>query len=159
MKSFSADMVKEGRSWDKIVFGEPTENKIAIGHKGMVLFNISCSGKASHSGYPELGSSANEKLIDVLHELKHHAWPVDKVLGNTTFNIGKITGGVAANVVPASASASLSIRVSRDLEGILTYLRNVVATSPDTSFEIMQAAVPTVLDSLEGTKFEEMVVK
>ena len=159
MKSFSQTMVEEGRTWDKVVYGEPTENKIAVGHKGMVLFNVSCAGKASHSGYPELGSSANEKLIDVLYKLKHHAWPHDDALGNTTFNIGKIQGGVAANVIPASASADLSIRVARDLQGILTYLRDVIAKSPDTSFEVHQAAVPTVLDSLEGSKFEEIVVK
>ncbi|CCG84654.1 protein of unknown function [Taphrina deformans PYCC 5710] len=158
MKSFSQDMIRENRTWETVVFGEPTENKVAVGHKGMVLFNVSCSGKASHSGYPELGSSANEKLVDVLHELKHHDWPVDKSLGNTTFNIGRIEGGVAANVVPASASADLSIRVSRSLDDILTYLRNVVATSPDTSYEIFQAVVPTVLDSLAGTKFDEIVV-
>lgn len=159
MKSFSEDMVRENRTWETVVFGEPTENKIAIGHKGMVLFNVSCSGRASHSGYPELGSSANEKLVDVLYAFKHHAWPVDRVLGNTTFNIGRIEGGVAANVIPASASAHLSIRVARDLEGILTYLRNIIGTSLDTSFEIQQAAVPTVLDSLAGSKFEEIVVK
>lgn len=159
MKSFSKAMEEEGRSWDTVVFGEPTENKVAIGHKGMILFNVNASGKASHSGYPELGSSANEKLIDLLHEMKHHEWPVDETLGNTTFNIGRIQGGVAANVIPASAFAQMSIRVARDLDGILTYLRTVIGTSPDCSFDIQQAAVPTVLDSLEGTKFEEIVVK
>lgn len=159
MKSFSAVMEAEGRTFDQIVFGEPTENKIAIGHKGMVTFNVSCSGKASHSGYPNLGSSANEKLVNVLYALKGHDWPIDDTLGNTTFNIGKIEGGVAANVIPAFASAQLSIRVARDLEGILTYLRTTIGMSPDTSYEIHQAAVPTVLDSLNGTKFEEIVVK
>lgn len=152
-------MEAEGRTFEHIVFGEPTENKIAIGHKGMVLFNVSVTGKACHSGYPDLGSSANEKLIDLLHELKGHAWPRDDTLGNTTFNIGQIEGGVAANVIPAFASAQLSIRVASDLQGILTYLRTTIATSPDTSYEIHQAAVPTVLDSLNGTKFQEIVVK
>lgn len=159
MKSFSETMIREKRVWDTVVFGEPTENKMAIGHKGMVLFNVSATGKASHSGYPELGSSANEKLIDLLYHMRHHDWPSDSILGNSTFNIGRIEGGVAANVIPASASAHLSIRVARDLEEILTYLRNVVATSPDTSFDVQQAAEPTVLDSLEGTKFAEIVVK
>lgn len=159
MKSFSAMMEAEGRTFDQVVFGEPTENKIAVGHKGMVLFNITASGKASHSGYPELGSSATEKLVDVLYELQHHDWPVDKMLGNTTLNIGRIEGGVAANVIPAAASAHLAIRVARDLDGILNYLKSVVSSAPDMRLNIEQAAVPSVLDSLPNTKFEEIVVK
>lgn len=159
MKSFSATMEAEGRSWDHIVFGEPTENKIAIGHKGIILFNVNASGKASHSGYPELGSSANEKMVNLLYELKMHEWPSDERLGNTTLNIGKIQGGVAPNVIPASAYAQLSIRVARDLEGILEYLRTTIGTSPDTSHDVQQAAVPSVLDSLAGSKFEEIIVK
>ncbi|ORY85103.1 putative peptidase [Protomyces lactucae-debilis] len=158
MRAFSELAVTEGKVYPNIVFGEPTENKIAIGHKGMVLFNVTASGKAAHSGYPELGSSANEKLIDLLYDLKHHTFPSDETLGNTTFNIGVIQGGSAANVIPAHGSAHCAFRVAKDLDGILTYLRDAVATSPDMSFDIEQAAPPSILDSLEGTEFEEIVV-
>lgn len=159
MKAFSAVMEQEGRTWETVLFGEPTENKVAVGHKGMVMFTIHSTGKAAHSGYPELGSSANDKLVDLLYDLKSYTWPRDEVLGNTTFNIGRIEGGVAANVVPASASAACSIRVASDLDGILSYLRTRVALTPDTSYDIQQAAIPTKLDSLAHSHFEEIVVK
>ena len=35
-------------------------------------------GKAAHSGYPELGESAIEKLLDVLHDLRGGDWPDDR---------------------------------------------------------------------------------
>jgi acetylornithine deacetylase len=158
MRAFSELAVADAKTYQNVVFGEPTENKVAVGHKGMVLFNVSATGKAAHSGYPELGSSANEKLIDLLYDLKHHDFPADERLGNTTFNIGVIQGGVAANVLPAHASAHCAIRVAKDLDGILTYLRNAVGSSPNMSFDIEQAAPPSILDSLEGTNFREIVV-
>ena len=49
-----------------IIFGEPTEGKLASGHKGMLSFKLTAKGKAAHSGYPWLGLSANEVLVDVL---------------------------------------------------------------------------------------------
>jgi acetylornithine deacetylase/succinyl-diaminopimelate desuccinylase-like protein len=32
-------------------------------------------GKAVHSGYPHLGKSAIEPMIEVLHDLMHADWP------------------------------------------------------------------------------------
>lgn len=159
MKSFSRMMEEEAQSWERVLFGEPTENQVAIGHKGMVMFNISVSGKAAHSGYPELGSSANDKLIDLLFDLKRHSWPYDPILGNTTFNIGRIEGGAAANVVSAFASAHCSLRVSAGLPVILEYLRTTIASHADSSFDIEQAAEPTELDSLPGMEYDEVIVK
>ena len=159
MRSFSEDMVAEGRSWDQVLFGEPTEGKVAIGHKGMVMFKIMASGKAAHSGYPELGSSANDKLVDLLYELKSHDWPQDRILGNSTFNIGQMDGGAAANVVSAMATAHCAIRVAADLQNILSYLRTTIALHADISFDVEQAAEPTKLDSIDGLDFEETIVK
>ena len=47
-----------GLSWDTVIFGEPTELKLASGHKGLLILKIKAHGKAAHSGYPELGESA-----------------------------------------------------------------------------------------------------
>ena len=37
-------------NYSAIVFGEPTEGKLAAGHKGMIGLNINITGKAAHSG-------------------------------------------------------------------------------------------------------------
>lgn len=96
MRSVSAEFERENRTFEHVVFGEPTESKMAVGHKGMVLFNLTVNGRASHSGYPELGVSATEGLVDVLHQLQHHDFPGSKALGNTTLNVGRMEGGIAA---------------------------------------------------------------
>ncbi|KAK0665283.1 hypothetical protein QBC41DRAFT_15415 [Cercophora samala] len=94
------------------IFGEPTENKLACGHKGITNGVIYSQGKAGHSGYPQLGKSANEVLVRSLHAILNTDLGSSERYGNTTVNIGVLEGGVAANVIPKSASARLAIRVA-----------------------------------------------
>ncbi|RPI26527.1 MAG: M20/M25/M40 family metallo-hydrolase [Acidobacteria bacterium] len=93
-----------------VVDGEPTDNDLVIGHKGMVIARVEASGIAAHSGYPERGDSAIAKLIDFLADLLRHDFPTDPVLGRASVNVGKIEGGVAFNVIPDSAAADIMIR-------------------------------------------------
>src|SRR5580693_1810963 len=48
-----------------LINGEPTENKIALGTKGALRYEITAKGRSAHSAYPELGHSAIETLLDV----------------------------------------------------------------------------------------------
>jgi len=105
-------------SWDTVIFGEPTELKLAMGHKGMLALSVVAKGKASHSGYPELGINANSHLIEALAVLDKLPLPGSELLGNTTLNVGRIDGGVAANVIPAYAKAQVSVRVAGDMGAI-----------------------------------------
>ncbi|GAB7359288.1 hypothetical protein MBLNU230_g5941t2 [Neophaeotheca triangularis] len=97
-----------------ILFGEPTEGKLAAGHKGNLGFTIHIKGKAAHSGYPWLGRSANEVLARVLVALMDLApkLPSSDKYGVTTINLGHIEGGVAANVVAETASAQIAVRLA-----------------------------------------------
>ena len=58
-----------GLSWEAVMSGEPTELKLASGHKGGMGFTIRAKGKAGHSGYPALGKSANHMLMRALAAL------------------------------------------------------------------------------------------
>ena len=94
-----------------MVNGEPTDNKLARATKGSLRLTLKATGRAAHSAYPEQGESAIEKLLDILDDLRKFDWPVDEVLGETTCNIGVISGGTRANVVPAEAQAVLQVRL------------------------------------------------
>lgn len=101
-----------GLTWETVIFGEPTELKLASGHKGIIGVEITAKGKAGHSGYPSLGRNANSMLIPALYELNKVALPWSEKFGNTTLNIGKIEGGVAANVIAEDARAKIAIRIA-----------------------------------------------
>jgi len=101
-----------------IIGGEPTDNKLALGSKGALRFSIGTRGRAVHSAYPERGESAVETLLDVLADLRAARFPEDPVLGATTVNIGLLSGGTAANVVPDRASAEVMVRIVTDAESM-----------------------------------------
>lgn len=98
--------------YSSVIFGEPTKLKLASGHKGMLMLKVRARGKSAHSGYPWLGSSANEMLIPVLAALMKMDLPSSEKYGNSTVNIGRIEGGVAANVMAENAVADIGIRIA-----------------------------------------------
>ncbi|KAI0005827.1 hypothetical protein F4779DRAFT_31665 [Xylariaceae sp. FL0662B] len=101
------------------IFGEPTEGKLACGHKGFFGCDVIAHGKAAHSGYPWLGKSATEVLMRGLVRVLDAALGSSAEFGETTINVGTVSGGVAANVIAERASARIAGRVAigPELEG------------------------------------------
>ena len=93
-----------------LINGEPTELKLGLATRGCFRVRLIAHGRAAHSGYPELGESAIEKLLDVLLSLRAASWPADPQLGVTHYTVGLITGGVAPNVIPPHAEAEVFFR-------------------------------------------------
>jgi acetylornithine deacetylase len=116
---------RQGRGSQFLINGEPTENKLAVGCKGALRYEISTIGKMAHSAYPELGESAIEKLLDVLQELRQLPLPEDPVLGRSTMNIGTIAGGRAPNVIPDAASAEVMFRLVADAAPLKQAVRRI----------------------------------
>lgn len=97
-----------------LINGEPTGNKLALGSKGALRYEIAATGRMAHSAYPELGESAIDKLLDALAAIRAIPLPVDGLLGPSTLNIGTIAGGRAPNVIADQASAEIFIRLVSD---------------------------------------------
>ena len=72
----------------------------------------------AHSAYPHLGESAIEKLLDILTDFRKIDLPRHPLLGETTYTIGLISGGRAANVVPDQAEAYVVFRVAEEGKGL-----------------------------------------
>jgi acetylornithine deacetylase len=136
------------------VVGEPTENKLGFGHKGLMTVEINASGKSAHSGYPHLGDSAVEKLLDVLAKIRTMDFEDDPAWGKTLVNIGKIEGGVAHNVVPESAAAIVSLRVGANWRRVAEKLVGLAGRGVDV--KILSSAEPQVLFTLPG--YEQAVL-
>jgi acetylornithine deacetylase len=97
-----------------LINGEPTESILASGSKGALRFIARTRGREAHSAYPHLGESAIEPMLQLLQELKTLKLPTDKILGDTTVNIGLIRGGTEANIIPGVAEAEMMIRLVGD---------------------------------------------
>jgi acetylornithine deacetylase len=102
---------KNPRGSRYLINGEPTENKLALGSKGALRYEIVAHGRMAHSAYPHLGESAIEKLLDALQKIRRIPMPADPILGASTMNIGTIQGGRAPNVIPDHARAEIFFRL------------------------------------------------
>lgn len=109
-----------------LINGEPTESCQALATKGALRVVIETAGKTAHAAYPELGESAIEKLLDILSDIRSAQWPADAVLGPTTYNIGVISGGRKANVVPDIAASELMFRTVTPPDAVLQRIREIV---------------------------------
>lgn len=137
-----------------LINGEPTENKLALGSKGALRFEIAASGRMAHSAYPELGESAILNLLDALEKIRRIKLPVDPVLGPSTLNIGTIGGGRAPNVIPDRAMAEVFIRLVDDGNSTRAAVAEAVTGLAEAK-EIL--CIPAIhMESLEG--FETAVV-
>jgi acetylornithine deacetylase len=110
-----------------LINGEPTENKMALGSKGALRYEIRTNGKAAHSAYPELGHSAIEDLLECLIEVRRIPLASDPLLGRSTLNIGTVTGGQAPNVVADFARAELMFRLVGDPAAVREGMERAVA--------------------------------
>ncbi len=117
-----------------LINGEPTENKLAIGGKGALRFEIEARGKMAHSAYPELGESAIEKLLDALQRIRRIPLPADPVLGRATLNIGTLSGGRAPNVIPDHARAEIFFRLVGDSHPLRLAIGHAVLGLADAQF-------------------------
>ncbi len=137
-----------------IVNGEPTENKLALGSKGALRYEVAATGKMAHSAYPELGDSAIHKLVEALAAMRTIPLPTDALLGPSTLNIGTISGGRAPNVIADEARAEILIRLVGDSEatkqaleraaGGLAELREVLEI-PAARFQPLEGLETTVV--------------
>jgi len=144
--AFAAARTPRGSRY--LINGEPTENKLALGSKGAVRYDVVTRGRMAHSAYPELGHSAIETLLDVLQDIRCISLPEDPVLGRASMNIGTISGGRAPNVVADEARAEIMIRLVSDVAPVREAFARAVAGRAEAKELMLTPAVR--LGQLDG---------
>jgi len=102
-----------------LINGEPTDNRLGTGTRGVLRLRLRAEGRAAHSATPEHGISAIDKLIDALVTLRTITLPTDPEMGSTFYSVGLIEGGIAPNVISPHASAEVLFRTVGPVEDIL----------------------------------------
>lgn len=128
-----------------LINGEPTDNRLGIGTRGVLRINLKARGRAAHSSFPELGESAIEKLLDALCMLRTIELPADPLMGLTHYTVGLISGGVAPNVIPPEAEAEVMFRTVGDITGLRASLRRLqTLVTVEEILEVPPVTMPTV---------------
>ena len=96
-----------------LVIGEPTDNIPVSAAKGTKSYDLRFSGEPFHSGYPERGRSAVEMFMDFMIELEVESeFPRDKVLGETTWNVGLLRSDNPQNILSPELTCRLYFRTT-----------------------------------------------
>ena len=132
---------EDGHGSQYLINGEPTENQLALATKGALRVVLTASGRMAHSAYPELGESAIDKLIAVLHDLQQVDLPVDEEIGPSTLNIGLISGGRAPNVIADAAEAQLLIRLVGPSQQVKDVIEPIVGDRCRVTYSLDLATV------------------
>lgn len=102
---------------------------VKTARKGVGEYTIDVTGVAAHSGLDfEKGQSA---VVELAHQVLEMSKLVDKDRG-VTLNVGKISGGTRANVVPATATATVDVRMAaaKDVAEVERKLRALKPINP-----------------------------
>ena len=95
-----------------LVVGEPTDNCMVSASKGTKRFDLTFTGKAFHSGYPEHGLSAVELFVDFMERLRAAGFPDDPVLGPTTWNVGHLVSDNPQNILSPCLTCRIYFRTT-----------------------------------------------
>ena len=115
----------------KMIIGEPTNNEIIVGSKGLMEYKISFAGIKTHSSTPDRGKNAIMSAISFINELNEfYINEIRKIkdlnfeIPYTTMNIGKINGGTEINSVPDFCEFLLDFRtINKEIESKIEVLQ------------------------------------
>jgi acetylornithine deacetylase len=137
-----------------IVNGEPTENKLALGCKGALRYEVVASGKMAHSAYPELGDSAIHKLVEALGGIGRFA------LSGVRWSWSPAPTMSTEMQQILSAVRALSSKEREELARALDALVSPAHPNKDLVLAIRgrYAHVPTSSDAFMARKHEELAL-
>jgi acetylornithine deacetylase len=119
-----------------LINGEPTDNRLALASKGALRVELYAEGKMAHSAYPELGESAIDKLVAALADVHALQLPVVEGIGESTLNVGLISGGRAPNVIADKAEAHILVRLVGPAEETKAAIVKAVAGRARVEFSL-----------------------
>lgn len=155
--SFGAKAFREqhsGAEW--VIVGEPTDNHMASASKGTKSFEVSFEGKAFHSGYPEHGVSAIEMFNDFMNALGSICFPHDEVLGNTTWNIGKLVSDNPQNILSDRLTCRVYFRTTFESDDMVcNVMKNIAGEGAKLRFGRRKAQDGSDIAAKEAAQWQK----
>jgi succinyl-diaminopimelate desuccinylase len=100
-----------------VVCLEPTDNTLQLGCLGNLNARVIFEGRSAHSARPWLGVNAIELAFDGLGRVLHtepRDVDVDGLVFREVISVTQLHAGIATNVIPARAEATINFRYAPD---------------------------------------------
>lgn len=129
------------------------DGSIVTARRGGGQFKIFIEGKSAHAGVePEKGRSAIEELA---HKIIHLQQLTNDKEG-IHVNVGIISGGTAANTIPAQAEATVDVRIS-EMKQIQTVQKQIEKICETTYVEGTKTVLVGEIDRMPIEKTDKIV--
>lgn len=120
---------------DMLVVGAPTRNQLITEERGVFQARIAASGRAAHAGEPQHGDNAILRMTRIITALEgtlaRAVMSRARDGTHSTFNIGTISGGTTANVVPSRCTVEVDRRLvpGETVDAAFAELRTAIASA------------------------------
>lgn len=129
-----------------VVLGEPSDNDMAVGHRGVVQIWLTFNGRSVHASVPEKGENPNYALAAFLAKLQEGQQELSThpLLGATTIAPTIIEVDTkSGNVTPAWTRVLLDIRTaSENLNNLQTFIHKLAGDWPHTLTDAWTGTAP-----------------
>jgi succinyl-diaminopimelate desuccinylase len=119
-----------------VILGEPSNNALALGHRGIIQFWLTFYGRAAHASAPERGENPNYGLAAFLARLETSTATLSShpVLGQTSIAPTIVqVDTTSGNVTPAWTRVLLDIRTaSESVNSLQSLIRHLIGDFPHT---------------------------
>ena len=113
---------------------------MASASKGTKAFEVTFDGKAFHSGYPQYGLSAVEMFNDFMNALRSIVFPKDDILGDTTWNVGKLVSDNPQNILSDRLACRVYFRTTFESDVMVSNVMKNIA-GPDAKLRFGRRTV------------------
>ncbi len=151
-----AAMLAERLKTDYVVVGEPSANRLALGHRGRFEIHVKVQGKSVHASVPQSGINplySMSRFLLTLENLRFDPDPEHPALGATTVAPTLFsTDQVSANVVPGECKIVLDIRnpPGHNPQAILEVVRGLLEQALTDGATGSAEIPPTTMTSYTG---------
>jgi acetylornithine deacetylase len=140
-----AAFLREGHKYEAIIVAEPTRGEAVLAHRGIHSVQMSFAGHAGHaSGEQRPSDSALHQTVRwgaaALDYVERQAHERFGGLTGLRFNLGRIEGGIKANMIAPTADVRFGFRPlpSMDPDKLLETFRSLVEPHPVTFTELFR---------------------
>ena len=151
--------------FEAIIVAEPTRGEAVLAHRGISSVLLRFAGRAGHaSGAQGAADSAlhqamrwGARALDYVDTQAHQRFAG---LTGLRFNIGRVEGGIKANVIAPAAEVRFGLRPlpSMDTDAILADLRGLAQSAP-THFEETFRGPPLPAGDIAGAEARRLAAR
>jgi acetylornithine deacetylase len=107
-----AQLVKKLQHIDFAIVGEPTQMKLAVAEKGLIVIDCIVKGKAGHAARNE-GINSIYLALDEIEKVKKYRFErVSTTLGEVKMTVTQVNAGFQHNVIPDTCRFVIDVRTN-----------------------------------------------